>query len=106
MIEMEFGKMKATQMEEAEEQLEQLITLKLETVFTESTFIQRMTPLSADQATGVVIGSYNAYVAQLAVATNQTKEEFLAEMAEEYDLAMPEEESEALESGPNVLAPS
>lgn len=102
---MEFGKMKAEQLEEAEEQLEQLITLKLETVFQESVFFQRTTPLSADQATGVVIGSFNAYAAQLAVATNQTKAEFIAEMTEEFDLAF----GAALDETPDpedVVAPS
>jgi hypothetical protein len=82
---MNFKDQKAKQLEEESEALDELVGHELETVYQRLSFLRRTTPLTPAQGNGVVIAGFNVFAARLAVETRQSKDAFLAEMAENFD---------------------
>jgi hypothetical protein len=82
---MKIAEMKAEQHETELEALEELTRTKLDALFQELQFIQRTTALTADEGTGVVVDTFNSFVAGLAIDTGRSREAFLVEAGEAYD---------------------
>jgi hypothetical protein len=74
--------------------VEGTIHAELESIFNRMTLLVRTTALSPDEGTGVIVGCFNSFVASLSVECNETREEFLRGMGEEYDAAKEDAEPE------------